>query len=46
MKFAFVEFEKIDEAEKAIREFNDYWLDGLRIQVSWSKRSGKFQDTD
>lgn len=44
MKFAFIEFQKPEEAEAALREFNEYRLDGLRIQVSWSKRSGKFQD--
>ncbi|CAJ0908458.1 10904_t:CDS:2, partial [Entrophospora sp. SA101] len=38
--YAFVEFEDPRDADDAVKQLNGYELDGARIIVEWSRRSG------
>ncbi|CAG8819830.1 18366_t:CDS:2 [Gigaspora margarita] len=40
MGYAFVEFEDPRDADDAVKSLNGYELDGARIAVEWSRRSG------
>ncbi|CAG8542153.1 10080_t:CDS:2 [Paraglomus occultum] len=40
MGYAFVEFEDPRDADDAVKQLNGYELDGARIAVEWSRRSG------
>lgn len=44
--YAFIEFDDERDGEDAVSELQDKNLGGLKINIEWSKRSGKYSDTD
>ncbi len=41
-KYAFIDYEREIDAEKAQLSLDNYKLNGLRMTIQWSKKSGRF----